>query len=138
MDPNAPIPMIDGEEQEEERLFNIGTGKYDVTVKAGPSYASQREETREALIEIMRQVPGAGLYIGDLVMKYLDFEGSEEVEKRLQMALQAQGLNVSGQPPAMMPGGVPPQQPGSVPSGVPGSPLQQGGTPIMPPGTIPQ
>ena len=49
MDPNQAIAVGDDQE-DEDRLYEIGTGKYDVTVKAGPSYASQREETREALI----------------------------------------------------------------------------------------
>ena len=137
MDPNQAIAVGDDQE-DEDRLYEIGTGKYDVTVKAGPSYASQREETREALIEIMRQVPGAGMYIGDIVMKYMDFEGSEEVEKRLKMALKLQGIDVDGlgQPGMPMQPGQPPvgqQQPGAVPPGAvpPGVAIPPNGVPTL-------
>ena len=58
-----------------------------MTVKAGPSFASQREETREALIEIMRQVPGAGAMIGDIVMEHMDFQNADKVAKRLHRLL---------------------------------------------------
>ena len=69
------------------KLYDLSVGRYDVAVKAGPSYASQREETRETLIEIMRSVPDAGPYIGDIVMEHLDFQGADRVAKRLKMLL---------------------------------------------------
>jgi hypothetical protein len=69
------------------KLYDLSTGRYDVVVKSGPSFASQREETRETLIEIMRTVPGAGQFIGDIVMEHLDFQGADRVAKRLKMLL---------------------------------------------------
>ena len=108
------------------RLFDLNVGKYDVTVKAGPSYASKREETRETLIEIMRQVPGSAPLLGDILLQHLDFEGAEEVAERLKqfvatqipgMANMTAGL-AAGQPP-QMPGTQPIVSPaaGSVPQG---------------------
>jgi len=86
----------------------------------------------------MRQVPGAGMYIGDIVMKYMDFEGSEEVEKRLKMALKLQGIDVDGlgQPGMPMQPGQPPvgqQQPGAVPPGAvpPGVAIPPNGVPTL-------
>ena len=73
-----------------DKLYDLSIGRYDVAVKAGPSYASQREETRETLIEIMRSVPDAGPYIGDIVMEHLDFQGADRVAKRLKMMLPAE------------------------------------------------
>ncbi len=86
------IKLVSGELQPDkqsgqEKLYDLNVGKYDVTVKAGPSFASQREETREALIEIMRQVPGAGLMIGDIVMEHMDFQNADKVAKRLHRLL---------------------------------------------------
>ena len=108
------------------RLYDLNVGKYDVTVKAGPSYASKREETRETLIEIMRQVPGSAPLLGDILLQHLDFEGAEEVAERLKqfvatqipgMANMTAGL-AAGQPP-QMPGTQPIVSPaaGSVPQG---------------------
>lgn len=64
-------------------LYNITTGTYDVFVEAGPSYASQREEARYTLTEIMGRVPGAAPLIGDIFARNLDFQGADELEERL-------------------------------------------------------
>lgn len=76
-----------GYDENNNKLYDLSVGKYDVTVKAGPSYATQREETREALIEIMSRVPNAGPYIGDIVMEHMDFQNADKVAKRLKMLL---------------------------------------------------
>ncbi len=69
--------------QRNGRLYDISVGKYDVTVSTGPSFGTQREETREALIEIMRQVPEAAAYLGDVLLNHMDFVGADKVAKRL-------------------------------------------------------
>ena len=70
-----------------EKLYDLNTGVYDVSVKSGPSYATQREETREVLIEIMRGVPNVAPLITDFLMEHLDFQGAEKIAKRIQMTL---------------------------------------------------
>lgn len=72
-----------GSAQRNGRLYDISVGKYDVTVSTGPSFGTQREETREALIEIMRQVPDAAAYLGDVLLNHMDFVGADKVAKRL-------------------------------------------------------
>ena len=144
------------QENNPERLYGLDVGKYDVAMSAGPNYASKREETRETLIEIMKQVPGAAELIGDILMKYLDFEGADEVEKRLQQLLVMKGIQIPGVTPPAPPGGMPGMPPGGMPGmppggmpgmpppgmpppgmpGMPPGPLQQGGPP-MPPGMVP-
>lgn len=74
---------IDGQ----QRLYNLAVGKYDVDVKTGPSFATQREETRETLIEIMRQVPDAAAFVGDVLLDHMDFVGADKVAKRLKALL---------------------------------------------------
>lgn len=76
-------PGVNGQ----QRLYNLAVGKYDVDVKTGPSFATQREETRETLIEIMRQIPDAAPYIGDVLLDHMDFVGSDKVAKRLKTLL---------------------------------------------------
>ena len=71
----------------EEPLYNLSVGIYDVNVKSGPSYTTQREETRETLIEIMRQVPSAAPFIGDVLLDHMDFVGADQVAKRLKSLL---------------------------------------------------
>jgi hypothetical protein len=74
---------IDGQ----PRLYNLAVGKYDVDVKTGPNFATQREETRETLIEIMRQVPDAAPFVGDVLLDHMDFVGADKVAKRLKALL---------------------------------------------------
>jgi hypothetical protein len=70
-----------------KQLYNLSVGKYDVTVSSGPNFATQREETRETLIEIMRQVPDAAPFIGDALLDHMDFQGADKIAKRLKHML---------------------------------------------------
>lgn len=78
----------------QRRLYNLSVGKYDVTVKTGPSFATQREETRDTLIEIMRQVPDAAALLGDVLLDHMDFVGADKVAKRLKALLPEAVRNV--------------------------------------------
>lgn len=89
------------------RLYNLSVGRYDVTVKAGPSYTTQREEARDALLEIMRAVPQSAMVLGDLALKNMDFPDADEAAKRInllqQMEMQKMGMAPPGPPPAGAP-----------------------------------
>lgn len=121
--------------EQEEKLYDLSVGKYDVTVKTGPSYSSQREETREMLIQIMTQVEGAAALLGDILMEHMDFQGADKVAQRLKMLLPpqiqaAEGLPVT--PPApMMPGAPIPGAPAAPPGNQSGQPLA-GPVPMAP------
>lgn len=80
-------------------LYNLSIGQYDVTVSSGPSYATQRQELQEVLMEIMSKVQGAAPVIGDLLLETMDVPGAEKVAKRLHAMLPPQVLAAeSGQP----------------------------------------
>ncbi len=80
--------MKEGRTQEgEQKLYDLNTGRYDVTIKSGPSYSTQREETREFLIEIMRNMPDSAPYLGDILLEHMDFPNADKVAKRLKFAL---------------------------------------------------
>lgn len=72
----------------QERLYNLSVGRYDVTVQTGPAYATQREETRAALLELVQGDPEAKLVLGDLILKNMDFPEADEAAKRIQMLQQ--------------------------------------------------
>ncbi len=105
----------------EPKLYDLAMGKYDVTVSSGPSYQTQREESREFLIEIMRQVPGAAQVLGDLAVDVMDFPNADKIAERLRMLLPPQlqqgGQDMGGLPGQQVPGGIPP--PGALPQGQP-------------------
>jgi hypothetical protein len=73
--------------QRDGKLYDLSVGKYDVTVSTGPSFGTQREETKETLIELMRQVPDAAPYIGDMLLNHMDFVGADKLSKRLSKLL---------------------------------------------------
>jgi len=77
------------------RIYDLTSGKYDVTCEAGPSYTTKREEAAAQMTEFMRAVPAAGGLIGDLLAKNLDWPGADEIADRLKLMLppQAQGKN---------------------------------------------
>lgn len=75
---------------------DLTKGKYDVTISTGPSYESQRSEMTDKLIELVGKFPQMMQFAGDLIVKNLDFEGSDEMAARLQAAIPPQILQASG------------------------------------------
>ena len=72
------------------KFFDLTSGKYDVTVAAGPSFTSRREESAEQMMEFIRVFPQAAPLIGDLLAKNLDWPGADEVAARLKAMLPPQ------------------------------------------------
>jgi hypothetical protein len=73
-----------------EKIYDLTLGKYDVTVQAGPSFTSRREEAANQMIELIRAYPAAAPVIGDLLAKNLDWPGADEVAERLAALLPPQ------------------------------------------------
>ena len=77
-----------GQEQGEEgsltRVFDVSVGKYDLVVKAGPSYSSLREETRAELVEIIRSVPESASILGPMYLRHSDWPGADEAADKLE------------------------------------------------------
>jgi hypothetical protein len=91
--PGQPVEQFEAAPEEVPgltKLFDLTTGKYDVTVSAGPSFTSKREESAEQMMEFIRVFPQAAPLIGDLLAKNLDWPGSEEVAARLKAMLPPQ------------------------------------------------
>ena len=68
-------------------MYDVTTGKYDVTVSAGPSFTTKREEASMQMIEMIKVFPQAAPLIGDIVAKSLDWPGADQIAKRLQVML---------------------------------------------------
>jgi hypothetical protein len=130
-------PGVDGE----PRLYDLNAGHYDVVVRAGPSYQTQREEQREVMTNIVQARPDLLTIIGDQLFEAMDFPGADKIAERLRLMLppqiaQAEGIAPPQQmQPGMAPAG-PPQQPMGMPmqGGGPASPM----TPVGPMGRPPQ
>ena len=85
-------------------VHDIRTGRYDVTVKSGPSYSTRREETASQMVELIRAYPDIAPLISDLLAKNLDWPGAEEIAERLKKMLppQLQGEDGPQIPPEVM------------------------------------
>ena len=69
-------------------IYNLGAGKYDLTVKTGPSFTTQREAAVEAFSDIIRAFPPAAPVLADLIVKNMDIPNGEEAVKRLEALTQ--------------------------------------------------
>jgi hypothetical protein len=77
------------------RIYDLTTGKYDVTCEVGPSYSTKREEAANQMLEMIRAFPQLFQVAGDLLAKNLDWPGADDIADRLKMMLppQIQGQN---------------------------------------------
>jgi len=85
-----------GQVRKIEKIHDLAAGKYDLTVRSGPSFTSRREEAATQMIELIRAYPAAAPVIGDLLARNLDWPGAEEIAQRLGALLPPQ---LRGPPP---------------------------------------
>lgn len=78
------------------RIYDLAAGKYDLTVRSGPSFTSRRVEAATQMIELIRAYPAAAPLMGDLLARNLDWPGADEIAQRLAELLPAQ---VKGEAP---------------------------------------
>jgi hypothetical protein len=75
------------EENGKPTLYALDAGKYDVTVDVGPSFQSKRQEAAQNMIELSKSIPSLGQAAPDLIVKTMDFNGSQELADRLKKTL---------------------------------------------------
>jgi hypothetical protein len=96
---------LTGQIEEIAKIYDLTSGRYDLTVSAGPSFASMRQEAASQMIELIRAYPDAAPVIGDLLVKNLDWPGADEIAERMQkamgMAEEGEGAPQGPDPQAM-------------------------------------
>lgn len=78
------------EDQNGNKLNDLSAGKYDVTISVGASFDTQRMEFVDAIQAMSQGNPMVAAATGDLVMKAMDFHGSDEAAERLKLLLPPQ------------------------------------------------
>lgn len=63
--------------------INLGVGQYDVRVKAGPSYTTQREAAADNIAEMLRSAPGFTPILGPALMKLRDAPDAEKYARMM-------------------------------------------------------
>jgi hypothetical protein len=85
IDPTQPVPVRKIEDQNGivlEKIYNLGVGKYDVCVTTGPSYMTKRQESLDAMSQLLQGNPQLWAVAGDLFVKNMDWPGAQEMAKR--------------------------------------------------------
>lgn len=78
------------EEGEAARIaLNPAIGEYECISDPGPDYATQRQETFNAMVQILQANKELIAVIGDIFFKNSDFAGAEELRERLQKEIKA-------------------------------------------------
>lgn len=80
-------------------VFDLTVGKYDLTVSAGPSFTTRREEAALQMEAFIQKAPQAAMIIGDLYAKNLDWPGADEIAERLKRMVPPQALGTPPGPP---------------------------------------
>lgn len=84
-------------------LFDLSAGRYDVTVAAGPSKASQRQEAAEALTNLVAANPAMFPIIGDLMVQNMDWPGSQAAAARLKKLVPPEARDDDPNKPSIPP-----------------------------------
>ena len=88
--PMGPQPPMPPQGAAAPKIYDLGIGKYDLVVEAGPSFSTRRVEAATQMTELLRAFPQAAPILGDLLAKNFDWPGADEVAERLR-AMVPQG-----------------------------------------------
>lgn len=81
-----------------EKIYNPSVGKYDVAVTTGPSYMTKRQESMEAMSQILQGNPQLWAVAGDLFVKNMDWPGAQEMADRLRKTVDPKLLEDQDDP----------------------------------------
>jgi Phage P22-like portal protein len=65
-------------------LYDVGLGRYDVSVSVTPSFQSRRAESVEAMTQLLQAFPLAAPYALDVLTKNMDWPGARELSERFK------------------------------------------------------
>jgi hypothetical protein len=109
--PGPAEPQAGANAHELNAIYDLTVGSYDLTVAAGPSFTTRREEAALQMEAFIQKAPQAAMIIGDLYAKSLDWPGAEEIAERLKRMVPPQALGEGEARPAApdAPAAVPPE-----------------------------
>jgi len=101
LDPNQPEPVrkiVNEAGVVVQKIYNPGVGKYDVKVTVGPSYLTKRQESMDAMSQILQGNPNLWMAAGDLFVKNMDWPGAQELAERLKKMIDPKLLQNEDDP----------------------------------------
>jgi hypothetical protein len=82
------IVELNQESEDQDEIYDMSVGEYEILVDVGPTYETKRVETAQNLINIITALPQVGTITADILMRQLDFPLSDEAADRLKRMIQ--------------------------------------------------
>jgi hypothetical protein len=79
--------VVQGEDGKEVVVNALGQGEFDVAVKTGPSFSTQRQEAAEGQMRLMEIAPNTIALAGDVMVENMDWPQADKIARRMRMAL---------------------------------------------------
>jgi hypothetical protein len=70
-----------------QSIYNLNIGTYDVSVAAGPSYTTKRQEAAEGMMQLVQSAPETMQFAGDIITRNMDWPGADDLAERYKMML---------------------------------------------------
>jgi len=89
IDPNAPesVNKVKNQDGTEVTVYNLTKGKYDVISDVGPTFATKRQESVEAQMQMVQADPSLMQIAGDIIIGNMDWPGAADIAKRKKAIL---------------------------------------------------
>jgi hypothetical protein len=84
-----------------EKIYNPGVGTYDVVVTTGPSYMTKRQESLDAMSQLLQGNPQLWAVAGDLFVKNMDWPGAQEMAARFAKTIDPKLLGDDDKSPEL-------------------------------------
>jgi uncharacterized protein with GYD domain len=84
-----------------EKVYNPGVGTYDVVVTTGPSYMTKRQESLDAMSQLLQGNPQLWAVAGDLFVKNMDWPGAQEMAARFAKTIDPKLLGDDDKTPEL-------------------------------------
>jgi hypothetical protein len=104
VDPTQPEPVrkiVDQAGIVIDKIYNLGIGKYDVCVTTGPSYMTKRQESLDAMSQLLQGNPQLWTVAGDLFVKNMDWPGAQEMAARFAKTIDPKLLSDGDKSPEL-------------------------------------
>ena len=101
IDPTQPMPVKKIQDEAGiviKKIYNPNVGKYDVAVSTGPSYMTKRQESLDAMSQLLQGNPQLWAVAGDLFIKHMDWPGAQEMAKRFAKTIDPKLLSDEDDP----------------------------------------
>lgn len=91
------------EEKGVKKIYQLGLGRYNITLSIGPGYQGRRQEAVASMLQLVSAAPQLVPIIGDLMVSEMDWPMAQQIAARLKKTLPPQLQDNENEPP------IPPQ-----------------------------